>query len=59
MLIFFLIDAREIQRWITAMTRPEVFSSLRSKRSGFSTIMTLFLSIVSCLRVIKIHLIPG
>jgi len=41
------------------MIQHEVFNSLKSKPSGFSTIMTLFLSIVSCLLVIEILLIPG
>jgi len=41
------------------MIQPEVFNSLESEPSGFSTVMTPFLSIVSYLLVIEIPLIPG
>jgi len=54
-----LIDASEIQLWITITIRPKVPSNSVSKRSDFSTITTLFTFIASCWPVTETHQTPG
>lgn len=54
-----LIAVFETPLWLIRTVRREVFSSLRSRRSDFSTTTMLFTSIVSCQLVTEIHQTPG
>lgn len=54
-----IIAVFETPLWLISTVRREVFSSLRSRRSDFSTTTMLFTSIVSCQLVTEIHQTPG